>query len=64
MDRVASESKIVRNVLSEGDAFYLTGDLVVCDELGYVYFHDRIGDTYRWRSQNVSTMEVRIVQQH
>ena len=58
VDRIASEKRIARDVLAHGDAFYLTGDLVVCDELGYVFFNDRIGDTYRWRSENVSTTEV------
>ena len=36
----------------------MTGDLLVTDEYGYVRFHDRIGDTFRWRGENVSTAEV------
>ncbi len=36
----------------------LTGDILVMDEYGYIYFRDRVGDTYRWRGENVSTTEV------
>jgi fatty-acyl-CoA synthase len=54
----ATEKKILRNVLSEGDAWFRSGDLFTQDEDGYFYFSDRIGDTYRWKSENVSTTEV------
>ncbi|KJK04033.1 long-chain acyl-CoA synthetase [Pseudomonas sp. 5] len=54
----ASESKIRRNVLREGDAYWSSGDLLRQDADGYCYFVDRIGDTYRWKSENVSTQEV------
>jgi fatty-acyl-CoA synthase len=53
-----TEKKILRNVFSEGDAWYRSGDLLRHDEDGYFYFVDRIGDTYRWKSENVSTQEV------
>lgn len=54
----ATEKKILRNVFVEGDAYWSSGDLLRYDEDGYFYFVDRIGDTFRWKSENVSTMEV------
>ncbi|KKF94599.1 Very long-chain fatty acid transport protein [Ceratocystis platani] len=61
----ATNSKILRNVLSKGDAWFRTGDMVVWDNDGRVFFSDRIGDTFRWKSENVSTAEVgQIVGQH
>ncbi|QXZ11274.1 long-chain-acyl-CoA synthetase [Comamonas sp. Y33R10-2] len=54
----ATEKKILRNVFAEGDAWWSSGDLLRCDEDGYCWFVDRIGDTFRWKSENVSTMEV------
>lgn len=57
-DSAATEKKIVRDVLREGDAYFRTGDLVRQDEHGFVYFVDRIGETYRWKGENVSSTEV------
>jgi fatty-acyl-CoA synthase len=57
-DRAASEKKIIRDVFRKGDAFFATGDLMRQDAEGYFYFVDRIGDTFRWKSENVSTTEV------
>lgn len=54
----ATEKKILRNVFSDGDAWWSSGDLLRYDEHGYCYFVDRIGDTFRWKSENVSTLEV------
>ncbi|GAB7355843.1 hypothetical protein MBLNU459_g6505t1 [Dothideomycetes sp. NU459] len=54
----ASNSKILRDVLKKGDAWYRTGDLLRSDSEGRLFFVDRIGDTYRWKSENVSTNEV------
>ena len=54
----ASESKILRDVLVKGDAFFRTGDVMRWDHEGRWYFCDRIGDTFRWKSENVSTAEV------
>ena len=53
-----SEKKILRDVFEPGDAWFRTGDLMRRDEQGYFYFVDRIGDTYRWKGENVSTTEV------
>jgi fatty-acyl-CoA synthase len=54
----ASEHKILRNVFEPGDAWFRTGDLMRRDEHGYFYFVDRIGDTFRWKGENVATSEV------
>ena len=54
----ASEKKLLRNVFQEGDVWWTSGDLLRCDKDGYCWFVDRIGDTFRWKSENVSTMEV------
>jgi fatty-acyl-CoA synthase len=56
--REATERKILRGVFAEGDAWYRSGDLLRRDEDDYFYFVDRIGDTFRWKSENVSTQEV------
>src|SRR3989442_1705256 len=56
--REASEKKILRDVFEPGDAWFRTGDLMRRDEKGYFYFVDRIGDTFRWKGENVSTTEV------
>ena len=57
-DKSASEKKILRDVFAAGDAWFRTGDLMKQDSDGYFYFIDRIGDTYRWKGENVSTSEV------
>ena len=54
----ASERKILRNVFEPGDAWFRTGDLMRKDDKGYFYFVDRIGDTFRWKGENVATSEV------
>ena len=53
-----NENKILRDVFKKGDAWFRTGDLMRKDEQGYFYFVDRIGDTFRWKGENVSTSEV------
>jgi fatty-acyl-CoA synthase len=50
--------KILRNVFAPGDAWYRTGDLMRKNESGFFYFVDRIGDTFRWKGENVATSEV------
>jgi fatty-acyl-CoA synthase len=57
-DPEASARKVLRNVFKEGDAWYRTGDLMRRDERGFYYFVDRVGETYRWKGENVSTAEV------
>ncbi|XP_020850514.1 long-chain fatty acid transport protein 1 isoform X3 [Phascolarctos cinereus] len=54
----ATNKKIAYNVFRKGDSAYLSGDVLMMDELGYMYFRDRSGDTFRWRGENVSTTEV------
>jgi fatty-acyl-CoA synthase len=57
-DGAASSKKILRDVFAPGDAWYRTGDLMRQDEQGFFYFVDRVGDTFRWKGENVSTTEV------
>ncbi|HTT74512.1 MAG TPA: long-chain-acyl-CoA synthetase [Candidatus Binataceae bacterium] len=57
-DSAASERKILRDVFTHGDVWFRTGDLMRRDEKGYYYFVDRIGDTFRWKGENVATVEV------
>ena len=57
-DREASARKVLRNVFQEGDAWYRTSDLMRRDERGFYFFVDRVGETYRWKGENVSTAEV------
>ncbi|MEE8555748.1 MAG: long-chain-acyl-CoA synthetase, partial [bacterium] len=53
-----TENKLLRDVLKKGDVFFRTGDLLKKDAGGQYYFIDRIGDTFRWKGENVSTNEV------
>jgi fatty-acyl-CoA synthase len=53
-----TERKTLRNVFRAGDRWYRSGDLLYHDEDDYYFFVDRIGDTFRWKSENVSTQEV------
>jgi fatty-acyl-CoA synthase len=57
-DKEASNLKVLRNVFTSGDAWFRSGDLMRRDSEGFFYFIDRIGDTFRWRGENVSTSEV------
>lgn len=62
--REATEKKIVRDVFNDGDAWYNSGDLLKIVDAGFAFgmqhyqFVDRIGDTFRWKGENVSTNEV------
>jgi fatty-acyl-CoA synthase len=57
-DSAETEKKILRNVFAPGVAWYRSGDLMRMDERKFIYFVDRIGDTFRWKGENVSTLEV------
>jgi fatty-acyl-CoA synthase len=57
-DRAETEKKVLRDVFAAGDAWFCTGDLMRRDEQGYFHFVDRVGDTFRWKGENVSTSEV------
>jgi acyl-CoA synthetase (AMP-forming)/AMP-acid ligase II len=57
-DEQATEQKIIRNAFRPGDAYFNTGDLLRLDLLRHLYFVDRIGDTFRWKGENVSTGEL------
>jgi fatty-acyl-CoA synthase len=57
-DAGETEKKILRNVLAPGDAWFRTGDLMKIDDGGYFHFVDRVGDTFRWKGENVATSEV------
>jgi fatty-acyl-CoA synthase len=60
-DAAASGAKVLRGVFAPGDTWYRTGDLMRQDEQGFFYFVDRVGDTFRWKGENVSTTEVAAV---
>ncbi|KAK5900449.1 hypothetical protein CgunFtcFv8_025408 [Champsocephalus gunnari] len=57
-NQVQSEKKLLRGVFKDGDVFFNTGDLLLHDDQDFLYFRDRIGDTFRWKGENVSTTEV------
>ncbi|WGD53714.1 long-chain-acyl-CoA synthetase [Bradyrhizobium sp. CB1650] len=57
-DAGETEKKILREVFAKGDAWFRTGDLMRIDDKGFFHFVDRIGDTFRWKGENVATSEV------
>lgn len=57
-DEQATRAKVLTDVFEAGDAWYRTGDLMRRDARGFYYFVDRVGDTFRWKGENVSTGEV------
>jgi len=57
-DSAATEGKIVRGAFEAADAWFNTGDLLRVDRWRNLYFADRLGDTFRWKGENVSTFEV------
>jgi fatty-acyl-CoA synthase len=56
-----TEKKILRDVFAPGDAYMRSGDLMRIDAQGFYYFVDRVGDTFRWKGENVATLEVEAV---
>ena len=57
-DTAETEKKVLRDVFARGDAWFRTGDLMKIDEGGFFHFVDRLGDTFRWKGENVATSEV------
>jgi len=57
-DKESTEKKVLYDVWKKGDKCFRSGDILVSDEYGYLYFKDRKGDTFRWKGENVSTAEV------
>ncbi|NTY59946.1 long-chain-acyl-CoA synthetase FadD6 [Mycolicibacterium sphagni] len=57
-DKEASEKKLVRNAFKEGDVWFNTGDVMNPQGMGHAAFADRLGDTFRWKGENVATTQV------
>ncbi|MGV0656146.1 long-chain-acyl-CoA synthetase FadD6 [Mycolicibacterium thermoresistibile] len=57
-DPQATEKKLVRNAFRDGDVWFNTGDLMRYQGFGHAAFVDRLGDTFRWKGENVATTEV------
>jgi fatty-acyl-CoA synthase len=57
-DPEATEKKIVRDAFADGDAWFVSGDLMLDQGLKHASFVDRLGDTFRWKGENVATTEV------
>uniref|UniRef100_M3ZH47 Very long-chain fatty acid transport protein n=1 Tax=Xiphophorus maculatus TaxID=8083 RepID=M3ZH47_XIPMA len=58
VNETATSKKIANSVFKKGDSAYLSGDVLIMDKYGHMYFKDRTGDTFRWKGENVSTTEV------
>jgi fatty-acyl-CoA synthase len=57
-DKSASEKKLVRNAFRKGDCYFNTGDVMSPQGMGHAAFVDRLGDTFRWKGENVATTQV------
>uniref|UniRef100_T2MBA0 long-chain-fatty-acid--CoA ligase n=1 Tax=Hydra vulgaris TaxID=6087 RepID=T2MBA0_HYDVU len=58
LNKESTQKKIAHDIFSKGDSVFMTGDVLIQDEEGFFYFQDRLGDTFRWKGENVSTNEV------
>ncbi len=57
-DPAASEKKLVRDAFRKGDCWFNTGDVMSPQGMGHAAFVDRLGDTFRWKGENVATTQV------
>ncbi|WP_237716256.1 hypothetical protein [Moritella dasanensis] len=57
-DDKESDKKLFKSVLKDGDCFFNTGDLVYYQGFRHIAFVDRLGDTFRWKGENVATTQV------
>ena len=57
-DEAATKKKVLENILKDGDRYFNSGDLLTLHDDGWLSFADRVGDTFRWKGENVSTNEV------
>jgi fatty-acyl-CoA synthase len=57
-DEASAQSKLARDVFEAEDIWFRSGDLMRRDDHGFFYFVDRVGDSFRWKGENVSTLEV------
>lgn len=52
-DHEKTKKKILHDVLEKGDSYFNSGDLLMQDHDGFIYFQDRVGDTFRWVPQTL-----------
>ncbi|NDZ93931.1 long-chain-acyl-CoA synthetase [Streptomyces sp. SID6673] len=57
-DPEATEKKVIRDAFKKGDSYFNSGDLVRDQGFAHIAFVDRLGDTFRWKGENVATTEV------
>ena len=60
-NKEGNAKKVIKGVFKKNDVGFRSGDILIMDKYGYLYFRDRTGDTFRWRGENVSTSEVETV---